>query len=84
MLKSIWFYLFIAAVMGAGGWYFYSHQQITVNQTITPAPASSQPIVVPPNQSDEELNRKRQEGIGSIKNLKPVQIGPSLDKSNGK
>lgn len=84
MLKSIWFYLIVAAVAGVGGWYFYSHQEVTVNQTVVPAAIPSAPAVSPSKQSDDELNRRRKEGIGSIKDLKPVPIDPPPDKSNSK
>ena len=86
MLKRSWFYLLAIAVAGGGGWFYYTHYQTTLNQTIapTPAPNSSPVIVVQPKQSDDELNKKRQEGIGSIKDLKPVPIEPSSDKNRGK
>jgi hypothetical protein len=78
MLKNIWVYVVVATIVGAGGWFYFAHHQTTINQP--PAPATSQPIVVQPNRSDDELARKRQEGIGSIKELRPVQIEPRQGK----
>lgn len=50
-----------------------------------PAPApSAQPqgsaVVIERKNNDEELNKKRLEGIGSVKKLKPVELGPTLEQ----
>jgi hypothetical protein len=87
MMKSIWFYLLVGAVVVVGG-YYVVNQYVTVNNHVQ-APASqpsvSQPQVVnPPVKDDAELNRKRQEGIGSIDKLKPVEIPPAPKRGDGK
>jgi hypothetical protein len=80
MLRSAWISLLAIAVVGAGGWFYYVHQQVTLNQAIT---STTNEVSVPPTKpSDDDLNKKRQEGIGSIKGLKPVPIAPSSDKSH--
>jgi len=84
MLKNIWIYVLVVGALGAGGWFYYSHQQTTSSQAIAPTPPASQVIAVQPKESDDELNKKRQEGIGSIKNLKPVPIEGGPNKNNAK
>jgi hypothetical protein len=79
MVRSAWISLLAIAVVGAGSWFYYVHQQTTLNQTIT---STTNELSVPPAKpADDDLNKKRQEGIGSIKGLKPVPIAPSSDKS---
>ena len=76
MLRATWFYVLLAAVVGAGGWYYYVYHQSLVTQISVPtAPGVSDPAASG-IQTDEELNKKRQEGIGSIKDLKTVPIEP--------
>ena len=82
MLRASWFYILIAAVVGAGGWYYYAHHQAVVIQVPTPPVTQDAGSVVSSKQSDEDLNRKRKEGIGSIKDLKTVPIDPG--QNNGK
>jgi len=83
MFKSTLFYVVAALVVGAGGYFIYTryYSQTTVNNysepVLVPAPASS---AVGQGNSADELNRRRQEGIGSIKDLKPVEIPPASGK----
>jgi hypothetical protein len=85
MTKTVWFYVFAIAALAAGGWYYYFEYRHTVVDVSKPqAEAPNVVVVVPSNSSDEETNRKRQEGIGSIKDLKPVPIGPAPGKGDGK
>jgi hypothetical protein len=78
MFKGVlgWIVLAVSVtVVAGGGYYFY---QTTVQQTVTP-------IVVPTpespaSQAGDDLNKKRREGIGSIKDLKPVEIPSSEQK----
>jgi len=73
MRRSAWL-LILIAVAGAGAFYYYERHYTLVREITTPAPSTSQVIVVPPSPSKDELNRKRVEGIGSIKDLKPVPL----------
>ncbi len=84
MFRSTWIYLLIVAAVGAGGWFYYSHQHTTVNQNTSATQTPNEGAVVQPKQADDELNKKRQEGIGSIKNLKPIPIEPSPAKNAAK
>lgn len=70
MIKSIWTYVLLAALAGGAGWVYYVHQQTVV---MVPAAAATSAEVVPPS-NDADLNKKRQEGIGSIRSLKPVPL----------
>lgn len=80
MTTKLWIFILAAAVLGAGGYFYYSnHTSNTTINVTSPAnsPAGGSPQ---PNKDDDaERNRKRQEGIGSIKDLKPVEIpnGPA-------
>jgi hypothetical protein len=86
MIKTSWFYLLAAFVVGGGSLFLYRHYQTTLNQTVVqaPTPSSTQVITAQPKQPDDDLNKKRQDGIGSIKSLKPVPIEPSSDKNRVK
>ncbi|CAG0983624.1 hypothetical protein BURK2_01986 [Burkholderiales bacterium] len=84
MLRSISFSILVVAVVGIGGWYYYAHQRTLITQT-APSNASQQPVVIAlPKQSDDELKKKRQEGIGSIKDLKSVPLDPHEEKVSSK
>jgi hypothetical protein len=74
MRRSVWLVILIAAVVGGGAFYYYERHYTLVREVTTPAPSTSPVIVVQPSQSKDELNRKRVEGIGSIKDLKPVPL----------
>jgi len=86
MLRSVWFYLLAAAVVSTGGWFYYAHYQTTTYQAAPSAPTSNAPSGAEgqPKNADDELNKKRQEGIGSIKDLKPVPVEPNADRKPGK
>jgi hypothetical protein len=78
MFKGVlgWIVLAVSVtVVAAGGYYFY---QTTVQQTVTPIVVPNQ-LEPPASQAGDDLNKKRREGIGSIKDLKPVEI-PSSDQ----
>lgn len=78
MIKSIWTYIALVAVVGAvgGGAYLYSHQTTSMQVTETSLPAQPPPASAARTDSDEDVKRKTIEGIGSIKKLKPVPIAP--------
>lgn len=84
MQKTVWLYVLIVVTAAAGGWIYFARQQATTQPPVSQPPASSETIVVKPAPSDEDLNRKRLEGIGSIKDLRPVPIDPNSDRSNNK
>ena len=75
MVKTIWFYMIGALVLGTGGWYFYVAQQPAPIVVVTPPTPPAPPE--PSKATDDELNKRRQEGIGSIRNLKPVPLPAS-------
>jgi hypothetical protein len=85
MARTIWVSILAAALVAAGGWYYYVHYQASLIETTDarPTPEPTQAISVDPKQSDAELNRKRQEGIGSIKDLKPVPLEAGAAKGSG-
>ncbi len=77
MNKTVLIYITVAiAVAGAaGGTYYLTQEARTVE---TPTAVESAPIVVPAQPSNtNEVRRKTLEGIGSIKDLKPVPLQPS-------
>ncbi|MBT2320795.1 hypothetical protein J7E62_00270, partial [Variovorax paradoxus] len=77
MLKSTWTYValgFIVATAGSGAYYYITHTQ--VEQQVPPT-AAAPPPVAPSAPQDNEAKRKSLEGIGSIKNLKPVPLQPA-------
>lgn len=79
MLKGAlgWIVLAVSVtIVAAGGYYYY---QTNIQQTVTNVvPPVQQPQA---SQPAEDLNRKRQEGIGSIKDLKRVEIPPADQKA---
>jgi len=81
MFRSVWTYVFItiAVVAVAGGGYYVLHRQETVVLAV-PTPIQSAPADVQKSRDDEELAKKRREGIGTVTNLQPVELGPSLDQ----
>lgn len=81
MLKNAWFYIFAVMLLGAGGWYYYESQRTVL---MAPQTQPSAPVIIvqpAPMQADPELNKRREEGIGSIRNLKPVPIPPAPTNS---
>ena len=75
MSRTSWLYVVLAIAVGAGGWFYVRHYAVTQLYVATPT-QSSQPVAQPAQPSDEELNRRRQQGIGSIKELRPVPLEP--------
>ena len=72
MVTKIWLYVAGIAIAGAAGWYVVHVQETTMP---VPAPSPSPlPAVAQPGVQDSDLNKRRQEGIGSIRNLKPVPL----------
>jgi hypothetical protein len=70
MLRSVWFYVLAAVVVStAGGWYLYEHQSTQV--VMSGEPAASAPMPTP---LQDDLQKKRLESIGSIKDLKTVPL----------
>ena len=77
MIRSTWTYLAlgaIVAVAGGGAYYYITHAEI--HQEMPPSAADSPPVE-PFALQDEDVTRKTLEGIGSIRNLKPVPVQPA-------
>jgi hypothetical protein len=74
MRTSTWLFVLVAVAACAGALYYYERHYTLVREVTTPAPSASPVIVVQPSPSKDELNRKRVEGIGSVKDLKPVPL----------
>jgi hypothetical protein len=74
MQKTTWTLLaiIVAAATGGGAYYIIQHQ--TVEQ---PPSVVQQPLLPPapaPKMPDDELTRRKLEGIGNTRDLKPVLI----------
>ena len=82
MFKGVlgWIVFAVSVTVVAGGSYYYYTQHTTVNQLVVPPALIVEPPSVPPSSSVDDLNRKRKEGIGSIRDLKPVEIPPANTK----
>ncbi|PNG46136.1 hypothetical protein WDL1P3_00187 (plasmid) [Variovorax sp. WDL1] len=77
MFKSTWTYIalgFIVAAAGGAAYYYITHATI---EKQAPPSAAVPPSVAPAVPQDDDVKRKTLEGIGSIKNLKPVPLQPS-------
>lgn len=69
------------AVVGGGAYYLFQRNEVSINVPAqAPAQLQKDEIVIQRKKDDEELQRKRLEGIGSVKKLKPVEIGPTLEQ----
>ena len=69
------------AIVGGGAYYVTHRSEVAV--TVPVGGASAQPpgsVVVVEKKNDEDLTQKRLEGIGSVKTLKPVELGPTLEQ----
>jgi hypothetical protein len=79
MIKTIWMYVAVVAIVGAvgGGAYFYSHPTTSIQASEPSLPALAPSTGVVTSENDDEVKRKTLEGIGSIKKLKPVPIAPA-------
>jgi hypothetical protein len=86
MTRNIWISVLAVAAVSAGGLFYYVRHESLVSQTSESERSSREVLVVEPKPSDEELNKKRQEGIGSVRDLKPVPLGSAsnADKGNAK
>lgn len=79
MLKSTWTYIalgFIVAAAGGGAYYYITHTTIEH----VPPSAAAPPSVAPSAPQNDDVKRKTLEGIGSIKNLKPVPLQPTQQR----
>lgn len=82
MSKTSWIVLVIVIVIAAaaaGGGAYYVVQQRTLEEPAQVAPAVPAATVEPQMAPPEDLTKKKLDGIGSTRNLKPVQIpqGPA-------
>lgn len=74
----VWIVLTLA-VASAGGVYLYrqvTHTEVKNTSESVRQPAT--PVATP--SGDNDLNRKRKEGIGSVRDLKPVDLPPTGKK----
>jgi hypothetical protein len=79
-MKNVSYYVILAAVIAIGGWFYYVHRESFVTQIVeVPSATSTNPTL--PAQQDDELAKKRQAGIGSVKDLKPVPLGSGTGQS---
>lgn len=76
MSKTSWIVLVIVIAAATGGGAYYVVQQRTLEEPTQVAPTAP---VEPQKASPEDLTKKKLDGIGSTRNLKPVQIpqGPA-------
>jgi hypothetical protein len=77
MANTTWTYIAGAAAVAAacgGGYYYYTQHTVSREVIKEPAQIVAPQPAAPSNQPDDETRRKTLEGIGSIKNLKPVPI----------
>lgn len=76
MSKLTWVSSLIVLAVGVGGtaYYFVKHQNSDAPAAVAPA-APESPAAPPPHRKrDEEMQRRKLEGIGSTRDLKPVPI----------
>jgi hypothetical protein len=80
MLKTKWTYLALGVLVaaGGGGTYYYT-TRLTVEELI-PESAAAPAALAPSVPRDEDVDRKVLEGIGSIKQLRPVPLRPALQR----
>ncbi|MGH8849087.1 MAG: hypothetical protein ACREXQ_17840 [Polaromonas sp.] len=79
MSKTSWIVLVIVIAAATGGGAYYVVQQRTLEEPAQVAPAVPSAPVEPQKAPPEDLTKKKLDGIGSTRNLKPVQIpqGPA-------
>lgn len=80
MSKTSWIVLVIVIAAATGGGTYYVVQQRTLEEPAQVAPAAPAAPVEPQKAPSEDLTKKKKlDGIGSTRNLKPVQIpqGPA-------
>jgi hypothetical protein len=77
MFRNVWLYIALVAAITTGGWFYVVHYAPTNDPKQNNQPEPSQGASASPNTTDEELARKRQEGIGTIKDLRSVPISGS-------
>ncbi|WP_225781256.1 hypothetical protein [Xenophilus sp. Marseille-Q4582] len=79
MSKTSWIVLVIVIAAATGGGAYYVVQQRTLEEPAQVAPAAPAAPVEPQKAPPDDLTKKKLDGIGSTRNLKPVQIpqGPA-------
>jgi hypothetical protein len=79
MSKTSWILLVVVIAAAAGGGAYYVVHQQTLEAPAQVAPAAPAAPVEPQKTPPEDLTKKKLDGIGSTRNLKPVQIpqGPA-------
>ena len=79
MSKTSWIVLVVVIAAATGGGAYYVVQQRTLEEPAQVAPPAPAAPVEPQKAPIEDLTKKKLDGIGSTRNLKPVQIpqGPA-------
>ncbi|CAN7776546.1 hypothetical protein LJR084_007920 [Variovorax sp. LjRoot84] len=74
MQKTTWtlFAIIVAAAAGGGAYYLIQHQAVELTPSVVQQPPL--PPAPAPNMTDDDLTRRKLEGIGSTRDLKPVPI----------
>jgi hypothetical protein len=79
MVKTSWILLAVVIAVAAGGGAYYVIHRQTTEAPVQMAPVAPSPPVTRPQAPHEDLTKKKLEGIGSTRELKPVPIpqGPA-------
>jgi hypothetical protein len=72
----------VLAFAGAGTYYVIHRNDVAVTATTPAVPeqTASNPTAADRKSEDEALRQKRLAGIGSVKKLKPVELGPTIEQ----
>jgi hypothetical protein len=75
MSKIAWSSILAVLVIAAGGgaYYYIQHRTAELPASTPPAAVSATPTL-PESSRDEDMKRRKLEGIGSTRDLTPVQI----------
>lgn len=79
MSKTTWILLAVVVAAAAGGGTYYIMHQQTIEVPAQAAPVTTTVPADAPRVPAEDLTKKKVDGIGSTRNLKPVPIpqGPA-------
>ena len=76
MSKLTWISSLIVLAVGAGGtaYYYVKHQNSEAPEAVAPVAPESPAVQPSTPKRDDEMQRRKLEGIGSTRDLKPVPI----------
>ena len=82
MTRMLILVVVVSALVGGGTYYIMHRSEIAVSAPATASPAQSpqNTVVIERKSDDEALKQKRLAGIGSVKKLKPVELGPTVEQ----